>query len=54
MKTEKLQANRTISATFSLITYTIRGDVVKGEEGSISPAGTVKVDYGTNQLLTLH
>ena len=46
-------ANHTISATFSLITYTIRGDVIKGEEGSISPAGTVKVDYGTNQTYTI-
>ena len=45
--------SHTISATFSLITYTIRGDVVKGEEGSISPAGTVKVDYGTNQTYTI-
>jgi len=46
-------ANHIISATFSLITFKISGDVVKGEEGSISPAGTLKVDYGSDLIYTI-
>jgi hypothetical protein len=43
-------ASHTISASFSIITYTLDGSA--GENGSISPAGIRTVNYGTNQTFT--
>jgi hypothetical protein len=44
-------SNSTIHANFSIKTYTI--DATAGIGGSISPAGTVIVDYGENQTFTI-
>jgi hypothetical protein len=41
----------TISATFSIITFTI--DVNAGSGGSISPTGPVTVNYGANQAFSI-
>ena len=46
-----MTANHTISATFSLITYTITASA--GAHGSISPSGAVSVNYGANQAFTI-
>ncbi len=44
-------ANHTISATFTLYTYTITASA--GAGGSISPAGTVTLNYGASQTYTI-
>jgi len=42
----------TISATFTAITYTIT--VTAGQNGSISPSGTITVNHGTDQTFTIN
>jgi hypothetical protein len=44
-------ANHTISATFSIRTYTITASA--GTGGSISPSGSVSVSHGSNQSFTI-
>ncbi|MGA3118781.1 MAG: PKD domain-containing protein, partial [Syntrophobacteraceae bacterium] len=44
-------ANHTISATFAMNTYTITPTA--GANGTISPSGTVTVNYGANQTFTI-
>ena len=44
-------ANHTISATFSLINYTITASA--GTGGSISPSGAVSAAYGTSKTFTI-
>ncbi|HTX67822.1 MAG TPA: hypothetical protein VMH50_01565 [Thermoleophilia bacterium] len=44
-------ANHTISATFAIDTFTISASA--GAHGSISPAGTTTVDYGSDFTLTI-
>ena len=46
-----IAANHTISATFSIITYTITSSA--GAGGSISPAGAVIVNWGTNRSFNI-
>ncbi len=43
-------SNHTIHASFEIIQYTITAS--SGANGSISPSGTIKLDYGTNQKFT--
>jgi len=43
-------ANHTISASFAINTYTITATA--GANGSITPSGTVTVNYGANQTFT--
>lgn len=43
-------ANHTISASFDINTYTITANA--GANGTVSPAGTVTVNHGINQLFT--
>ncbi len=47
---ENVTSNHTISATFSVITYTITSSA--GENGTISPAGEVTVNHGSNRSFT--
>jgi hypothetical protein len=44
-------ANHTISASFTIKTYTITASA--GSHGSISPSGKVTVTYGANQTFTI-
>jgi hypothetical protein len=44
-------ANRSISASFAINTYTITATA--GDNGSISPTGAVVVNYGTNTSFTI-
>ena len=44
-------ANHTISATFSVRTYTITASA--GTGGTISPTGAVSVNHGANQTFTI-
>jgi len=44
-------ANHTISASFAVITYAITASA--GPNGSISPSGTVSVNYGASQTFTM-
>ncbi|MBW2310537.1 MAG: VCBS repeat-containing protein [Deltaproteobacteria bacterium] len=44
-------ADHTISATFAIDTYTITASA--GENGSISPSGSVSVDHGDDQTFTI-
>ncbi|HEY6872712.1 MAG TPA: hypothetical protein VI298_08310 [Geobacteraceae bacterium] len=44
-------ASHTISATFAINTYTITATA--GSNGTISPSGTVTVNYGANQTFTI-
>jgi hypothetical protein len=44
-------ANHTISATFAMNTYTITATA--GAHGSITPSGTVIVNYGANKTFTI-
>jgi hypothetical protein len=44
-------ANHTISASFTVLTYTITASA--GANGSISPSGGVVVNYGANQSFTI-
>ena len=46
-----VQANHTISATFTPITYTITASA--GSNGTITPSGAVVVNYGANQSFTI-
>ena len=46
-----VQANHTISATFTPITYTITAS--SGANGSIAPTGAVVVNYGANQTFNM-
>jgi len=46
-----VQANHTISAAFTQITYTITASA--GSNGSISPSGTVTVNSGASQSFTI-
>jgi hypothetical protein len=46
-----LASNHTISATFSQLTYTITGSYSTG--GSITPAGTITVNHGSNQTYSV-
>jgi hypothetical protein len=46
-----VQANHTISASFAIDTYTITASA--GANGSISPSGSVTVNYGANQSFTI-
>ena len=46
-----VQANHTISATFSQITYTITASA--GTGGTITPSGAVVVNYGANQSFVI-
>ena len=46
-----ISANHTISALFSIITYTL--NATAGTGGSISPAGNVSVDYGSNHTFSI-
>ena len=46
-----ISASHTISATFSVLTYTI--DASAGTGGTISPSGTVTKNYGTSQTFTI-
>lgn len=45
-------ANHSISATFAPITYTITASA--GDHGTISPAGAVSVDSGTNMAFSIY
>ena len=44
-------SNHTISATFALLTFTLTGSA--GAGGSISPSGTLTLNYGSNQTFTI-
>ena len=44
-------ANHAISATFSPIVYTVNASA--GNNGSITPSGSVNVNYGSNQSFTI-
>ena len=46
-----MDAAKTVTATFTLKTYTITASA--GTGGSISPSGSVSVDYGTNKTFTI-
>jgi len=46
-----MDAAKTVTATFTLRTYTITASV--GTGGSISPAGSVSVNHGANQAFTI-
>ncbi len=46
-----VQADHTISATFSVVQYAITTSA--GPGGSISPSGSVPVNYGSNQTFTI-
>ena len=46
-----VQADHTISATFSVIQYVITASA--GSDGSISPSGSVSVNYGASQTFTI-
>jgi hypothetical protein len=46
-----ISANHTISATFSIITYTIVSSA--GTGGTISPSGNVTVNYGTSRTFAI-
>jgi hypothetical protein len=47
----KVAAGHTISASFSINTYTLTTSA--GANGSISPSGVVTVNYGSNQTFTI-
>ncbi len=49
--TVTMNAAKSVTATFTLKTYTI--NATAGTGGSISPSGTVSVNYGTNQTFTI-
>jgi len=46
-----ITSNHTISASFSILTYTLTGNA--GANGSINPAGSLTVNYGSSQTYTL-
>src|SRR6185436_4662501 len=46
-----VSANHTIAASFAIDTYTITATA--GANGSISPSGSVSVNYGDNQTFTI-
>ena len=46
-----ITANHSISASFSILTYTISGS--PGTGGSISPAGEITVNYGSSHAYTI-
>ena len=46
-----MNAAKSVTATFTLRTYTITATA--GTGGSISPSGTVSVNYGANQAFTI-
>ncbi|MGB9247401.1 MAG: hypothetical protein WCB35_06585 [Methanoregula sp.] len=46
-----VQAAHNISASFAINTYTITASA--GIDGSISPSGSVNVNYGSNQTFTI-
>jgi hypothetical protein len=48
-----VQTNHTIHATFAVRTFTIVATVV-GEGGTITPSGTVVVNYGDSASFTMH
>ncbi len=50
-KFTNVSANQTISATFAINTFTITASA--GANGTISPSGTVTVNYGANQTFTM-
>ena len=47
-----VQADHTISATFTVIQYVITASA--GSGGSISPSGSVSVNYGSSQTFTIN
>jgi uncharacterized repeat protein (TIGR02543 family) len=49
--TVTMNQNRTVTATFSIKTYTITATA--GTGGSISPSGSITVNYGTNKSFTI-
>ena len=46
-----INSNHTISASFTLLTYTINGSA--GANGSVTPSGSRSVNYGASQLYTI-
>ena len=46
-----VKANISVTANFTINTYTIIASA--GTNGTISPSGTVKLNYGTNQVFTI-
>ena len=46
-----MDAAKTVTATFTLKSYTITASA--GSGGTISPSGSVPVDYGTNKTFTI-
>jgi hypothetical protein len=46
-----ITSNHIISATFSVLTYTLTGSA--GNNGSISPSGSLTVNYGTSQTYSI-
>jgi fibronectin type 3 domain-containing protein len=46
-----MDAAKTVTATFTLKTYTITASA--GTGGTISPSGSVPVDHGTNKIFTI-
>ncbi len=49
--TVRINADTTVTATFALDTFTVRGSVATAG-GAISPSGSVTVDYGQDQAFT--